>query len=164
MYCNLCKYEDITQIKLYDNIVDSCSKCDYCTISINDYSNFIKMAIIKNGFLNINIFTIIDMLSIKEQHQYEMLINSFDISNLNDFKETTNKCRICCGKLFEIKKDNNFSLFLCENCLNVYFQKNEFKKYMEKRIKLILKFYYFIYIKERFLHLIGKEGKNNVEE
>ena len=163
MYCNLCKYEDITQIKLYDNIVDSCSKCDYCTISIGDYFNFIKMAIIKNGFLNINVFTIIDTLPIKEQQQYEMLMESFSI-NEDDFEKTTNKCRICSGQLFEIKKDNDFSLFFCENCLNVYFQKNEFKKYVEKRIKFILKFYYFIYIKERFLHLIRKEGKNNVKK
>lgn len=163
MYCNSCEYKNITQIKFYDYGVDSCSKCGYCTISISDYFNFIRMSIIKEGFLNLNVFSIIDMLPIKQQHQYEILSDSFNI-DLAELEETNKKCRICGEPLFKIKKNENFSLYFCEHCLNVYFQKNEFKKYLENRIKFILKFYYFIYIKERFLRLFTKEGKNNVKE
>lgn len=161
MFCDFCKYENINHIKLYNTIVDECSKCEYCSISLSNYFDFINDIIISNHFLGINIFTIIDMLPRKHQIKYQMLYECFSI-NLNELNETNRKCRICGEYLFEIKKSNNFSLYICKNCMNVFFNKEKIKEYVEEKIKFIHKYYYFIIIRKRFLQLIERRGKNNV--
>ena len=163
MYCNPCKYKNIDQIKIYNTVVDECYKCNYCSIPFDEYINFILDAIISNHFSNINIFTIIDTLSNRDQNKYSMIMDYFLISAQN-LKETNNICRICGEKLYEIKKDKNFSIYICKNCSNVFFEKEKFKSYLKKKIKIINRYYYFINIKERFLRLIKKGSKNNVKE
>lgn len=162
MFCNPCKYKKINHIKFYNTVIAECNNCEFASISILDYQNLINDAIISNNFLRINIFTIIDTLSLKDQKKYQFLNNYFAIDMLKSIK-TKEICRICGENLYKIKKDKNFSLYFCETCMTVYFNKKEFKKYIEKCIKFINKFYYFIIIKERFLHLF-KEGKNNVKK
>lgn len=162
MFCNPCKYKKINRIKFYNTILEECDDCEFASISIIDYPNFIKNAIIFNNFLGINVFTIIDTLPFKDQTKYELLNKCFFI-DLSKANKTNNICRICNEKLYEIKKDKNFSLYFCETCMTVFFNRKEFKKYIEKNIKFINKFYYFIIIKKRFLHLF-KGGKNNVKK
>lgn len=157
MFCNPCKYEKINQIKLYDFIVDECSECEYCSIPVIEYFNFIRMVIIKYHFLNISILTDIDILPKHLKNKYQMLFECFSI-NLNNLFESNYQCRICGEDFYEIKKDKNFSLYFCQNCMNIFFNKKDFKKYVEKEIKFINKFYYFIYMKERFLQLFKKRG------
>ena len=163
MYCNTCKYKNINNVRLYDYILSECEECGYCSISLNDYKNFINSAIIYNHFLNITIFTIIDTLPKNLQKKYYILLKDLDL-DFDNYVKTNNKCRICGEHLFEIKKSNHFSFLFCEYCLNIYFNKKQFKEYIEKRIKFINKFYYLIIIKERFLQLFKKEGKNNVKK
>ncbi len=163
MYCkDSCEYKNIKKIILHNFVLDICDKCNYCSISISEYFDFLNQVIISNHLFNINLFTIVDAIPKNEQNKYNDFLNYFLI-NLNHLKKCEKYCRICGDILSEEKKSKNFSIYFCNNCMHVYFEKNLFNKYLKKKIKIFNNFYFLIYMYKRFLQLF-KRGKNNVKK
>ena len=160
MFCNPCKLENIKHIVYHNTIFDQCKECDECSLLLSNYEDFILNILVENKIENVSRLTDVSLLSDKQQKRIEKFLSQFSI-NFAEFDETKNICRACDNKLYKYTFNSGIQVYLCGECLRIYFNISEFNKH----INYVLKKYNKNYFKniKRFLQKF-KWSKNNVKK
>lgn len=131
--CNQCKFENITHILYYDTLIDYCQECKLCSLSLSDYNNLLINILRRYNICNIKFPSDLMNLSKKQRKLMDMFFKNINLDFDNDYVyESTLKCNICAKKLYM----NDGKIFICDECLRVYFYKEEFDNLINNKLKM----------------------------
>lgn len=160
MFCSPCEYKNIKHIIYHNTIVDNCKECNICSILLSDYDKLITNIILEykiGGLIRLSNFSELNKSNKKKIEKFLFL---FKI-NFKKLKKLTYKCNTCESDLTEFYLDKDTKIYICMDCMRVYFYMNELDEYLNKVLKKCNKGY-FNFIK-RFLQKL-KWSKNNVKK
>ncbi len=157
--CEICRYEDIGNIMLFDIVVHSCSKCGYLRMSTKTYDELLYNVLYTYNIGNIKLYSNtedIDKRSRKIILKYNDFskVGSFNVSDLN-----AGICNVCHSELAELKNIYfpEFSFLYCTYCDSMFFRKDDFMKFVGFLRKKCRPFNFIEFLKEIF-HRIMKDN------
>lgn len=150
-YCKpRCEYKDIYHINLYNNIVDNCKECQLCSLSLNDYYDLILGILFYYKICNVKSLIELENLSKKDKKQVYKFLSYFEI-NLSKLIQTDRICRACESDIYEGELKNGFYIYVCSECMRVFFYLDDFKNYVNYTLEVYNNFL------KRFLQMFKGE-------
>lgn len=131
--CNQCKFENIIHILYYDILIDYCQECKLCSLLLSDYNNLLINILRRYKICNVNFPSDLIDLSKKQKKLMDMFFKNINLDFDNDYVyESSLKCNICGKNLYM----NDGKIFICDDCLRVYFYKEEFDNLINIKLKI----------------------------
>jgi len=150
--CEVCPYECISDILLYDYIVQKCSRCEFIRISASQYSELLYKVMHSLNVGQIKSYTTLGEVSKKSAREMEKFIK---VAELSSFKPSTlgvGVCNVCRSSMCEVTNSyfSHFKMYYCLGCNSVYFKKEDFLEFTEFLSGVVKPFSLIDFIKEIF--------------
>lgn len=161
--CPICEYKTISDILLYDTVVQKCSRCDFIRVSTIEYSNLMYKVLYSLNIGHLKSYINIEDMDKNDADRLRKFISIVDLSSFNCTRKSTGTCNVCREALNELsnKYFKFFKIYYCIGCNSVYFDKKNFIEFVDFLTEVNKPFSFLRFLKEIF-HF--RKVKNNAKE
>lgn len=161
--CEVCEYGDISNIQMFDCVVQKCSKCGIVRVSARGYSKLMYNILYSLDIGGIRSYTTAGDFNEKTIKTLQKFIKIVDIPSFKLIDLESGTCNVCRSSIagFTNRYYKFFKIYYCIGCNSIYFDKKELEDFMDFAKKVCEPFSFKKFLKEIFSF---KKRKDNAKE
>ena len=130
--CTRCEYGDISDVLLYDCLVQKCGKCGYVRVSVGQYSELLYKVMYSLDVGQIRSYTDAGCISPESAKEIGKFIMAAELDSFRLSRLEAGECDVCRTGLSELRNRyySPFSGYYCIGCNSVYFSRDEFLEFV----------------------------------